>query len=105
MAPPVDTFASFVDSLAQNLDDHGARGEDLAARVHLSRFHFDRVVSAVSGENRGGWQAASRFSAQACSSSARSLSSRIISTWHSGSPKRALYSISFGPSRVSIRPA
>ena len=33
------------------------------------------------------------------------LSSRIISTWHSGSPKRTLYSISFGPSRVIISPA
>jgi AraC family transcriptional regulator len=50
VALPIDTFATFVDSLAENLDDHGARGEDLAARVHLSRFHFDRVVSAVSGE-------------------------------------------------------
>jgi AraC-like DNA-binding protein len=50
MALPIDTFASFVASLADNLDDHGARGEDLAARVHLSRFHFDRIVSAVAGE-------------------------------------------------------
>jgi AraC family transcriptional regulator len=46
----MDTFASFVDSLADGLDDHDARGEDLAARVFLSRFHFDRVVSAVAGE-------------------------------------------------------
>jgi AraC family transcriptional regulator len=46
----MDTFASFVDSLADSLDDHDARGEDLAARVYLSRFHFDRVVSAVAGE-------------------------------------------------------
>jgi AraC family transcriptional regulator len=46
----LDTFASFVDSLADSLDDHDARGEDLAARVYLSRFHFDRVVSAVAGE-------------------------------------------------------
>ncbi|MGI8888652.1 MAG: helix-turn-helix transcriptional regulator, partial [Nocardioidaceae bacterium] len=45
-----DTFAAFVDSLASHLDDHDARGEDLAARVHLSRFHFDRVVSATAGE-------------------------------------------------------
>ena len=30
---------------------------------------------------------------------------RSISTWHSGSPKRTLYSISFGPSFVIISPA
>lgn len=45
-----DTFVRFVDSLAANLDDHEARGEELAARMYLSRFHFDRVVSAVAGE-------------------------------------------------------
>ncbi|HET7173082.1 MAG TPA: AraC family transcriptional regulator [Nocardioidaceae bacterium] len=45
-----DTFVRFVDSLATNLDDHEARGEELAARMYLSRFHFDRVVSAVAGE-------------------------------------------------------
>jgi AraC-like DNA-binding protein len=50
VALPIDTFAAFVDELAESLDDHDARGEDLAARVHLSRFHFDRVVSAVAGE-------------------------------------------------------
>jgi len=46
----MDTFTTFVDSLAESLDDHDASGEDLAARAYLSRFHFDRVVSAVSGE-------------------------------------------------------
>ena len=30
---------------------------------------------------------------------------RRITTWHSGSPKRTLYSISFGPSSVIISPA
>jgi AraC-like DNA-binding protein len=51
VALPIDTFAAFVDELlAESLDDHDARGEDLAARVHLSRFHFDRVVGAVAGE-------------------------------------------------------
>jgi AraC-like DNA-binding protein len=45
-----DTFASFVDALASSLDDHRVRGEDLAASALLSRFHFDRVVSAVAGE-------------------------------------------------------
>ena len=46
----MDTFTTFVDSLAESLDDHDASGEDLAARAYLSRFHFDRVVSGVSGE-------------------------------------------------------
>ena len=45
-----DTFATFVDTLAASLDDHGARGDELAARAFMSRFHFDRVVSAVGGE-------------------------------------------------------
>ncbi len=45
-----DTFVRFVDSLASNLDDHDARGPDLAARAYLSRFHFDRVVRAAAGE-------------------------------------------------------
>jgi AraC family transcriptional regulator len=50
VATATDTFVRFVDSLAAHLDDHEARGEDLAARVHLSRYHFDRVVSATAGE-------------------------------------------------------
>jgi AraC family transcriptional regulator len=45
-----DTFVGFVDALSRNLDDHDVRGEGLAARAYLSRFHFDRVVAAASGE-------------------------------------------------------
>lgn len=41
---------AFVDLLATQLDDHEASGADLAARMHLSRFHFDRIVSSVCGE-------------------------------------------------------
>ncbi len=41
---------AFVDMLATQLDDHEANGADLAARMHLSRFHFDRIVSSVGGE-------------------------------------------------------
>lgn len=41
---------AFVDLLATQLDDHEASGADLAARLHLSRFHFDRIVSSVCGE-------------------------------------------------------
>jgi AraC family transcriptional regulator len=45
-----DTFARYVDLLAVTLDDHEASGEALASRLHLSRFHFDRLVSAAAGE-------------------------------------------------------
>jgi AraC family transcriptional regulator len=50
MSTPRDTFVSFVDALSKNLDDHEARGEDLAARAYMSRSHFDRVVAATAGE-------------------------------------------------------
>jgi AraC family transcriptional regulator len=49
--PSQDTFLRFVDSLATHLDDHQARGPELAARAHISRFHFDRMIGAVSGES------------------------------------------------------
>jgi AraC-like DNA-binding protein len=45
-----DTFAAFVDVLADALDEHEITAEDLAVRVHLSRFHFDRVIAATAGE-------------------------------------------------------
>jgi len=50
MSTTTDTFARFVDVLAVALDDHAADGEELASRLHLSRFHFDRLVSATAGE-------------------------------------------------------
>ena len=45
-----DTFARFLDVLAGSLDDHDADGAALAAQLHLSRFHCDRLVSAAAGE-------------------------------------------------------
>jgi len=45
-----DAFAVFLGILAEALDDHEASPEDLAARAHLSRFHFDRLVAAAAGE-------------------------------------------------------
>ena len=50
MSTATDTFARFVDVLSVALDDHDASGEVLASRVHLSRFHLDRLVSAAAGE-------------------------------------------------------
>jgi AraC family transcriptional regulator len=43
----------FVDHLAEALDDTeltGLTGDEWAARLHFSRFHFDRMISAVAGE-------------------------------------------------------
>ncbi len=48
-----DLFGAFVESLASHLDEHDADGDDLAARMYLSRSHFDRVVAATSGESPG----------------------------------------------------
>jgi AraC family transcriptional regulator len=50
MSSSPDRFVAFVDVLAAHLDDHDTRGADLAAKLYVSRFHFDRVVSSVCGE-------------------------------------------------------
>jgi AraC family transcriptional regulator len=47
---PEDTFATFFDVLAAALDDPAATGDELAERVHLSRSHLDRLISALAGE-------------------------------------------------------
>jgi AraC-like DNA-binding protein len=50
MSATTDTFARFLEILAGTMDDHEASGDSIASRVHLSRFHFDRLVSAAAGE-------------------------------------------------------
>lgn len=50
MNAAADHFASFVDVLADALDDHEVTGEGLAARLHLSRFHLARIVASAAGE-------------------------------------------------------
>lgn len=48
-----DSFHDFVDRLADALEDGaavGGSGEEWAARLHFSRFHFDRMISSVAGE-------------------------------------------------------
>jgi AraC family transcriptional regulator len=50
MTVATDTFAAFVDILADALDETGATGEDFAARLYLSRYHFARIISAAAGE-------------------------------------------------------
>ena len=52
MKVQTDAFAAFVDAVATTLDEP-ARGDELAARVHLSRSQLDRVVTAASGEAPG----------------------------------------------------
>ena len=46
----MDVFAEFVEALTETLDDRETSAQTFADRVHLSRFHFDRLVSAVAGE-------------------------------------------------------
>jgi AraC family transcriptional regulator len=46
-----DVLATFVDAVADSLDDPQTTAADIAGRLYLSRFHFDRVVSAVAGES------------------------------------------------------
>ena len=54
MSTSADTFAEFVDHLAEALDDPDgaldATGEVWAARLHFSRYHFDRMIRSVAGE-------------------------------------------------------
>ena len=54
MTVATDTFAQFVDTLVDVLDDHEshgwATGDELALRLHFSRFHFDRMIKSVAGE-------------------------------------------------------
>ena len=47
MTTAADTFTAFLDTLAETLD---LSSDVRARRLHLSRFHLDRVVSATGGE-------------------------------------------------------
>ena len=50
MSTAADTFAEFVEHLADALDDHGASPEERASRLHFSRYHADRMIRSVAGE-------------------------------------------------------
>lgn len=57
MSAAADTFGRFVDLVAEALDGAGTMdAAELAARAHLSRSHFDRLVSAVAGETPGAFR-------------------------------------------------
>ncbi|HSN07364.1 MAG TPA: AraC family transcriptional regulator, partial [Candidatus Angelobacter sp.] len=49
MSTAGDALTAFVDTLAATLDDH-QDGSAIAARLHLSRYHLDRLISAAAGE-------------------------------------------------------
>jgi AraC-like DNA-binding protein len=49
MSAATDTFAAFLGVLADGLDDD-VTGDGLASRLYLSRYHLDRMISAVAGE-------------------------------------------------------
>lgn len=48
-----DGLTGLLDVLQAALDDPAASPAGLAARAHLSRFHFDRLVAAATGEPPG----------------------------------------------------
>jgi hypothetical protein len=50
MTKAADTFAAVLDTLAETLD---LGSEERAQRLHLSRYHLDRVVSATGGRAAG----------------------------------------------------
>jgi AraC family transcriptional regulator len=52
---PQDRLRQFVDVLIESVENP-ATGVELASRVYLSRFHFDRLVSAALGESPGAFR-------------------------------------------------
>ena len=105
MTAATDHFTSFVDVLAEALDDHEATGEDLAARLYLSRFHLDRIVRV------GGRRAAAAGSgAGSCSerSAFRLVTTRRHHPRHRGRGRataRTRRSPARSPGRTASRPA
>jgi AraC family transcriptional regulator len=50
-----DGLRSLLDALVESVET-GGRGEEVAARVHVSRFHFDRIVTAALDETPGAFR-------------------------------------------------
>ena len=50
MTATADVFRRFIDGLAETMDDPHVSAESFPSRLHLSRFHFDRLVKAAAGE-------------------------------------------------------
>jgi AraC-like DNA-binding protein len=51
----VDRLRGFIDLLMESLDDP-VDGAEIARRAYLSRFHFDRLVTAALGESPGAFR-------------------------------------------------
>lgn len=51
-----DRLRKILDLVEDSLDEPDTTGDDLAARAYLSRFHFDRLVSAALGEPPGAFR-------------------------------------------------
>lgn len=51
-----DQLGQLLRLVEQSLDDPEVRGAELAARAHLSRFHFDRMAAAALGEPPGAFR-------------------------------------------------
>jgi AraC family transcriptional regulator len=51
-----DRLRGILDLVEDSLDEPDLAGEELARRAHLSRFHFDRLVSAALGEPPGAFR-------------------------------------------------
>lgn len=56
MSASTDAFARFVAVLADTLDEPGTSGETIAHRLHLSPFHANRLIAAVTGEPPGAFR-------------------------------------------------
>ena len=77
-----DRLRTLIDVLVDSLGEP-ARGDELARRAYLSRFHFDRLVAAGLGE-------APESSAGGCSSSAPPTSSPAVTGARGGARRRLL---------------
>jgi AraC family transcriptional regulator len=53
MSTATDTLKRFLDIFEDTLDDRQVTADAVAARLHLSRFYFDRLVSSAAGEPPG----------------------------------------------------
>jgi len=50
-----DGLRNLLDALVESVES-GSNGEEIAARVHVSRFHFDRIVAAALDETPGAFR-------------------------------------------------
>ena len=119
MSTAADHFASFVAVLADALDDHDATGEDWPRRLHLSRFHFDRIVASVgrraaaagsaagscSSARRTGWSPPDRADPRHRGRGRLRLARGVHPRVHQGVRRRARASGARSPTRIRIERA